>query len=77
MYNMSLLWYSTKLAGVIKVIKDTGIVWAGLPQKTVVDKGAEFGAEFLSYTSDNGIYQKVIPVDAPWQHGLVERHEQV
>lgn len=48
-----------------------------MPEQTVVDRGSGCGAELLTYTSEHGSHHHVTPVEAPWQHGMVERHGQV
>lgn len=73
MHNLILLCGSTKPSDANKVFKDNGLVGLAYRKKAVVDHGSEF----LAYTSDNGIYQKVFSVEAPWQHGMVEGHGQV
>lgn len=77
LYNLFLLCDSAIPADVIKVFKANRIVWAGCPDKRVVDKDSTLGSEFLAYTSDNCIYHKVIFAESPWQHEMVERHARV
>lgn len=74
MYNLIFVCDHTKPSYVRKLFKDNGITWAGIPEQMAVDNGSAFGAEFLTYTSDNDIYHHGSPVEAPWQHGMVERH---
>ena len=51
--------------------------WAGNPEKVVADKGTEYYTDFQHMLSDLGIAYRLVPVEAPWQHGMVERHGQV
>lgn len=44
MYNLILRCGSAKPADVINAIKENVSMWAGLPEKLVVDKGSAFGA---------------------------------
>ena len=51
--------------------------WAGTPEKVVADKGTEYYTDFQHMMSDLGIAYRLVPIEAPWQHGMVERHGQV
>ena len=51
--------------------------WASTPEKMVADKGTEYYTDFQAMLSDLGIQYRLVPVEAPWQHGMVERHGQV
>ena len=51
--------------------------WAGTPEKVIADKGREYYTDFQSMLSDLGILYRLVPVEAPWQLGIVERHGQV
>ena len=51
--------------------------WAlpfGTPEKTVTDRGREFFGVFQEMVNDSGMEFHMIPTEAPWQHGMVERH---
>ena len=43
----------------------------------MADKGTEYYTDFQEMLSDLGIKYRLVPVEAPWQHGMVERHGQV
>ena len=53
------------------------INWARVPDKIVADKGTEYYTDFQDMFCDLGIKSRLVPVEAPWQHGMVERHGQV
>ncbi len=53
------------------------MLWAGTPDKVVADKGTEYFTDFQAMLSDLGIMYRLVPVEAHWQHGLVERHGSV
>lgn len=75
---LTLVCDATTPSDVIKVCNAHLISWIGLPGKHVVENVSEFGADILAHTGDNGIYQNnVFIVEAPWEHGMVERHVQV
>ena len=47
--------------------------WAGLPESVQVDRGKEYLAVFSDYLKDYGVEQEVMPLEAPWKNGRVER----
>ena len=47
--------------------------WAGLPNSLQVDRGKEFLAKFSDYLKRFGVEQEVMPLEAPWKQGKVER----
>ena len=57
--------------------KQYWLTWAGTPEKVVADKGTEYYTDFQCMLSDLGIGYRLVPVEAPWQHGMVERHGSV
>lgn len=61
----------------VKACTDNCPNWARRPEKIMVGKGTELGKEFVEMSGHLGIQQRVIPVEAPRQHGMVERHSQV
>lgn len=77
MYNRVLLCDSTKPSDVVNDCKEHWVTWAGIPEKTVVEHWSEVGAAFLTMTSETALFHRVIPVESPWQHGMVGRHGQV
>jgi hypothetical protein len=50
------------------------MAWAGTPEKIVADKGTEYYTDFQAMLSNLGTKQRLIPIEAAWQHGMVERH---
>jgi hypothetical protein len=42
-----------------------------------VDAGTEYQGDFKEAMSKLGIGHRMIPLEAPWQHGMVERHGDV
>ena len=47
--------------------------WAGLPESLQVDRGKEYLALFSDYLKQFGVEQEVMPLEAPWKNGRVER----
>ena len=47
--------------------------WAGLPGSLQVDRGKEFIAQFADYLKTFGVEQEVMPLEAPWKNGRVEK----
>ena len=47
--------------------------WAGLPRSIQVDRGREFLAHFADYLKQFGVEQEVMPLEAPWKQGKVEK----
>ncbi|CAE7766366.1 GIP, partial [Symbiodinium sp. CCMP2456] len=47
--------------------------WAGLPSSIQVDRGKEFMGAFASYLKRFGVEQEVMPLEAPWKNGKVEK----
>lgn len=76
LYNILVRCDAKRPADILTQFKAYWIKWAGSPEKIVVDQGSEFGAAFLTYTGSTGIVQRLVPIEAPWQHGMVERHGQ-
>ena len=50
------------------------VVWAGPPKTMVTDMGTSFLAAFLTLAERYSATSRVIPTEAPWQIGMVERH---
>ena len=48
--------------------------WATTPEKIVADKGSEYYTDFQEMLNTLGIKYRMIPTEAPWQLGMVERH---
>ena len=47
--------------------------WAGLPGSMQVDRGKEFMARFAGYLKRFGVELEVMPLEAPWKSGKVEK----
>ena len=50
------------------------VVWAGPPKTLVTDMGTSFLAAFITLAERYSATSKVIPTEAPWQVGMIERH---
>ena len=50
------------------------VVWAGPPKTLVTDMGTSFLAAFLTLAERYSATSKVVPTEAPWQVGMIERH---
>ena len=64
-------------ATIAAAVKQHWIQWASTPEKFVADKGTEYYTDFQQMLSDLGCRYRLIPVEAAWQHGMVERHGDV
>ena len=51
--------------------------WAGIPEKIVNDRGTHFRGAFQQFAEAHGVTMHVVPPEAHWQVGLVERTNQV
>ena len=60
-----------------EAFKAVWLTWNQPPDKIVTDKGSEYYAEFVEMLTNLGIRQRMVPTEAPWQHGMVERHGKV
>ena len=47
--------------------------WAGLPGSLQVDRGKEFMAKFAGFLKRFGVELEVMPLEAPWKNGKVEK----
>ena len=47
--------------------------WAGLPQSIQVDRGKEYMLHFSNYLKEFGVEQEIMPLEAPWKNGKVEK----
>ena len=64
-----------KLPGTIAdAFKWAWMNWAGAPDKIVVDRGREFYTDFQEVAQKIGAKFRMVPTEAPWQNGMVERH---
>jgi hypothetical protein len=59
---------------IASVFKWAWINWAGAPEKIVADRGSEFFGEFKEMTTLLGSRCRIVPTEAQWQNGMVERH---
>ena len=60
-----------------EAFKAVWLTWNQPPDKIVTDKGSEYYTEFVEMLTNLGIRQRMVPTEAPWQHGMVERHGKV
>ena len=59
---------------VSKVIFKEWFAHYGVPYEIVVDQGGEFSGYFNTLLEQYGIDSRAVGANAPWQHGVVERH---
>ena len=76
-FNIVVPLVDKSAASVAQALKMYWINWAGVPEKVVVDSGTEYQGDFKEAMSTLGIGHRMIPLEAPWQHGMVERHGDV
>jgi hypothetical protein len=50
------------------------VVWAGPPKTLVTDLGTSFLAAFITLAERYSAVSRVVPTEAPWQVGMIERH---
>ena len=85
---LNILDVATKFSAFVRVdSKDSGVVadafleswvnWAGVADHIIHDQGGEFFKHFGHMLRKLGITSTVTATEAPWQHGMVERHGQV
>jgi len=60
-----------------KALQEYWFRWAGAPEFLVFDKGTEYQGVFRNIVDKYGLFTKVIPNEASWQHGMTERHRGV
>jgi len=73
-FNVIVLLPNKSASEVAAAYKWAWLTWAGIPDKIVTDKGREFFGDFQEVQALLGVKFKMIPVEAPWQNGMVERH---
>ena len=73
-FNVFVLLPNKTSLAVAKAYQHFWLNWAGVPDKVVTDKGKEFYGDFQEVQAQLGTRFKMIPVEAPWQNGMVERH---
>ena len=76
-FNVCCVITNKRPSTVAQAFKQYWITWAGTPEKVTADKGTEYYTDFQAMLTDLGIQYRLVPVEAPWQHGMVERHGQV
>ena len=62
-----------KTGDVAKQFVKYRVRWAGAPRKLQYDRGSEFEGRFAKMLDRLNIDGYVVPVEAAWQNGLVER----
>ena len=50
------------------------VIWAGPPRTLVTDMGSSFLAAFVTLAERYSATSRVVPTEAPWQVGMIERH---
>ncbi len=73
-FNVCVPLLDKKPETVANAFKTHWYQWANVPEKVVADKGRENYGELLESMANLGIQYKLIPTEAPWQLGMVERH---
>lgn len=53
------------------------MAWCARENTLLAKNGLTFGAECLAFTSSVWIHHRAIPIEAPWQNRMVDRHAQV
>ena len=53
------------------------MAWAGLPDCVLADQGPEFKKDFQKEAERFGMRLRMTATEAPWQHGITERHGKV
>ena len=61
----------------LKLFRDLWFKPYGFPQTIRVDPGGNFALNFRNYVERHGIFLEVIPAEAHWRIGLVERRNSV
>ena len=73
-FNVFVVLRNKSAQSVAEAFRWAWLNWAGVPEKIVTDKGREFYGDFQEVVNLLGSKFKMIPVEAPWQNGMVERH---
>ena len=76
-FNVSCVVANKRPSTIAEAFKQNWMSWAMTPEKVVADKGTEYFTDFQAMLTDLGIAYRLVPVESPWQHGMVERHGQV
>lgn len=77
MYNIGCISDTKYASHITNDFKDNWTVWANAPGKHVVHQGPTLAADVLELCVNVGMPPSVFPVEAVWQHGMVDRHGQV
>jgi hypothetical protein len=73
-FNVGVLVPDKSEQSVGKALQEYWLRWAGPPDHLVYDKGTEYQGVFRNIVDKFGLFTKVIPNEASWQHGMTERH---
>ena len=73
-FNVFVPMPDRKAQTIADTFKWAWLSWASSPDKIVCDQGREFYGEFQRVQQMLGSKFRMIPTEAPWQNGMVERH---
>jgi len=74
-YHVAMGSPSKDAKDLINLLNQHWVSWAGPPSEMQVDSGTELiSQEFIDFTQRFNIKQSVIPPEAHWQQGKIERH---
>ena len=76
-FNIGIALENKSGAEVTEAFKTYWLSWAGPPGKVVADQGREGYGHFTEMARELGTHFNMVPVEAPWQNGMVERHGSV
>ena len=68
-FNIGILVPDKSAQSVGKALQEYWLRWAGPPDHLVYDKGTEYQGVFRNIVDKYGLFTKVIPNEASWQHG--------
>jgi hypothetical protein len=76
-FNLAILLVHKSSEAITHAFKTYWLSWAGPPRKIIADQGREGYGLFTKCMNQLGTHFSMIPVEAPWQLGMVERHGSV
>ena len=76
-FSLILFLANERSAETARAFREGWMSWAGAPDTVLADQGAEFRKDFLVDMERFGIKLRLTATEAPWQHGVTERHGKV
>ena len=73
-FNLGIAMKDKSATLMTEMYKTYWLSWAGAPGKVVADRGREGLAQFVEMARRLGNHFRMVALEAPWQHGMVERH---